>query len=119
MSRIRSKNTSIEILVKKALKKEHITFIMHPKVIGNPDFVIPEWRLAVFCDGDFWHGYDYRTRRTSLSKPWREKIKTNMERDKRNNRILEKDGWKVIRIWEHHIRKNSASSIRRIVQYAK
>jgi DNA mismatch endonuclease (patch repair protein) len=119
MSKIRSKNTSIELLVKKALRKEGIRFVMHPKMGGNPDFIIPEKRLAVFCDGDFWHGYDYKTRRTSLSKPWRGKIETNMKRDKRNNKNLEKDGWRVIRIWEHQIRKNTRSSIRRIMKYMK
>lgn len=105
MSRIRGKNTKIEKLVESWLRKNKINFRKHYKMVGNPDFTMPKKKIAVFIDGDFWHGYDYQERRRKLPVYWKEKIKKNMERDKRINKELRKLGWKVIRIWEHTIIK--------------
>jgi len=59
MSRIRGTNTKIDLKMKKILSQQHYKFQMYPKMFGNPDFIIKRKRIAIFCDGDFWHGYKY------------------------------------------------------------
>lgn len=76
---------------------------------GRPDFVFPSLRLAVFTDGCFWHGCrkcGYRDRLKTSSLFWREKLSRNILRDRRVNRSLKADGWRVLRLWEHQIEKS-------------
>lgn len=118
MSRIRSKNTKIELQIVSILENNHITFIRHPKIYGTPDFLIGE-RTLVFCDGDFWHGYDYSNGRVPPQKFWREKIERNMARDRKISRKLRHEGWHVIRLWEHDIRKKPEFCLRKIIRLMK
>ncbi len=104
MSRIKGKNTKIELKMKKVLYELGYSFEMHPKMFGNPDFVLKRKRIVIFCDGDFWHGHDYQKRKMP-KKFWREKIERNMKRDKKISRNLRLDGWSVLRFWEHDIEK--------------
>jgi DNA mismatch endonuclease (patch repair protein) len=72
---------------------------------GKPDIVFPAQRLAVFCDGDFWHGRNLRGRLSKLKRGhnasyWLAKIKGNVLRDRRQTRALEAAGWQVLRVWE-------------------
>jgi DNA mismatch endonuclease (patch repair protein) len=72
--------------------------------------------LVVFVDGDFWHGYNFEKWGPKLNEFWREKIQTNRRRDRRNAVSLRKDGWVVIRIWEHEVMKDpekAASKVER------
>lgn len=87
---------------------------------GNPDIVFWKHRLVVFCDGDFWHGKNWRERRKKLEEGfnpiyWVKKIEYNRKRDRMNNRILKNQGWRVIRIWEHDIKEDPHRSILRIL----
>lgn len=118
MSRIRSKNTKIEIIIRELLVRHEIDFEMHPNIFGRPDFLVGE-NILVFCDGDFWHGYDYQKGRIPRQKFWREKIERNMERDKKITRKLRRDGWSVKRLWEHDIMKRSDYCMRKILRFAK
>ena len=118
MSRIRCKNTKIELRMKVILEEFGCKFVMHPKMYGSPDFAIPDSRIAIFCDGDFWHGYRYRDKKKPAKKYWRDKIEDNMRRDARVSRKLRREGWSVMRFWEHDILKNPemcAARIRRMV----
>ncbi len=102
MSCIRSKNTKPELILKKYLKGSH------PKcIIGNPDFANKEKKIAIFVDGCFWHKCPkcYRAPKSN-KRYWLPKINRNVERSKEVTRTLKKDGWKVIRIWEHDIKLN-------------
>ncbi len=81
---------------------------------GKPDLVFPAARVAVFCDGDFWHGRNWRALRRKLQRSanaayWIAKIKSNRQRDIRNTKLLEKDGWYVIRLWESDIKQDPHS----------
>ncbi|MDD5618706.1 MAG: very short patch repair endonuclease, partial [Candidatus Omnitrophica bacterium] len=107
MASIKSKNTSIDNKIASLLRKAKIRFARYPRMLGNPDFVIKSKKVIIFCDGDFWHGYDYKQRKAKLTKFWKEKIEANKKRDKKNNRYLIAMGWKVLRIWEHDINLNS------------
>ena len=113
MSRIRSKDTKIEKKTASMLRKNKIHYRRFPKVFGSPDFVV-EKKVLVFCDGDFWHGYQYGRKKKPPKKFWRDKIERNMERDRKVSRTLRRDGWSVIRIWEHDIEKRPAACLRRI-----
>ena len=115
MSRIRSKNTSIDIMMREVLSENGYRFIMYPKMYGNPDFANKKKRIAIFCDGDFWHGYNYGKKRLA-KKYWRDKIEGNMKRDKKIRRKLRHDGWSVLQFWEHDIKRNSGKCIDKIAR---
>ena len=121
MSRIRSKDTKLEIdffkLVSLTLYPKGLRYQKHyKKLAGRPDIVFVSRKIAVFIDGDFWHGYNFGEIKNRLPKKyWREKIENNIKRDRKINRVLKKDGWVVIRIWEHEIKKRPAKALNRIV----
>jgi len=115
MSRIRSKNTKIELKMKKMLADTGYKFEMHPEMYGNPDFAHKRKKIVIFCDGDFWHGYRYGQKKRLAKKYWRDKIENNMRRDKRYSQKLRRDGWSVLRLWEHDIEKNPEKCRRKIV----
>lgn len=113
MASVKGKNTSLELIVFRHLKKIGIRFLKHQsKLPGSPDAVIPQRKIAIFIDGDFWHGYRYPAwKQKIMSTFWREKIETNRKRDQKNFRKLRRQGWKVIRIWGHSIKNNPKSTI--------
>jgi DNA mismatch endonuclease (patch repair protein) len=99
MSKIRSKNTDIEILLMKALEKNCITFEYQPRLFGKPDFLIPP-KIIIFCDSSFWHGRNWVELEKTLSKGyWHEHIKRNRERDLQVNQQLAKENYFVLRFW--------------------
>jgi len=89
---------------------------LHAKdVAGCPDFVFDEARVAVFVDGCFWHGCPSCHRPPSSNQEyWTKKVARNKARDRRNSRLLRKDGWTVLRIWEHALRANPRAVVRKI-----
>jgi len=116
MARIKGKNTGPERLVGDGLELLGIRFERHAADIpGRPDITFRKIKVAVFIDGDFWHGWRFPLWYRKLSPWWRDKIAGNRERDKRNFRKLRRLGWKVIRIWEHQIEQDLPRCIERIV----
>jgi len=92
-----------------------------PELPGRPDVVFLGAKVAVFCDGDFWHGRDWESRKQKLSRGtnaayWLAKIQRNIERDQQNTRRLEEMGWTVLRFWETQIRSEVDQVARRIVE---
>ncbi len=86
-------------------------------VVGHPDFVFDEKRLAVFVDGCFWHGCPACHRPPSSNQEyWTQKVGRNKKRDRRVSRELRRDDWVVLRIWEHELRCASHSVMRRILK---
>ena len=116
MSRIRGANTKIDLQMNEILKGLGFPFQMYPKMYGNPDFILEKERIVIFCDGDFWHGYNYHNKKKPRQKYWKDKIETNMKRDIRITRKLRRDGWSVLRFWEHDIEKRTGVCIGRIVR---
>jgi DNA mismatch endonuclease, patch repair protein len=117
-----SRNTTQEVLLRKELRKFGVRFRRNVASLpGRPDFVFSEARLAVFCDGDFWHGRRWRALSRKLTKGtngeyWCAKIGSNIQRDKRNTKLLKKLGWSVVRLWESETKKNPALAARSIVK---
>jgi DNA mismatch endonuclease (patch repair protein) len=89
-----------------------------PELPGRPDFSFHELRLAVFVDGDFWHGWRFPVWASNLSPQWRDKISGNRDRDARCHRRLRARGWRVLRIWEHQIERDAWSCFERIARVA-
>jgi len=116
MSRIRGTNTKIDLKMKKILSQQHHKFQMYPKMYGNPDFIIKRKKIAIFCDGDFWHGYKYLEKKKLKKKFWRDKIEENMRRDRRVSSKLRRDGWSVLRLWEHDVEKRPDACRKRIAR---
>lgn len=120
MSRNKGKDTSIELQVRSAIHKRGLRFRKHYKELpGKPDLVFVKAKVAVFIDGDFWHGYRFPIWKNQLSEFWKNKISTTRDRDRRNHNKIKKLGWSVIRIWEHEIEKNMDGCIDYIVSIVK
>ena len=119
MSHIRGKNTSIEISFRKLLLKNGMgRYRIHYNLPGKPDIVYVSKKIVVFLDGDFWHGYKWKNLgKAPPRKYWRRKIEKNIGRDKKYNLLLKKDGWKVVRLWEHDIKKHSDRCLNKIKKY--
>jgi DNA mismatch endonuclease, patch repair protein len=119
MASIRSRGTMIEKLMADAFSQLGIEFEGQPKLFGNPDFILPRKGTVVFCDGDFWHGYRLgRNPRLDIKDNrefWMTKIKSNMRRDRKVDRVLSNAGWKIIRLWEHDIREDPIGCARRML----
>ena len=118
MQKIRSKKTKPEIALKKALRKENIKYRSYIKRLpGNPDIVIPEKKIIIFIDGEFWHGFNWKTKKKKIKvhrEYWIPKIERTIKRDRNNNLQLRKLGWNVLRFWEHEIKKDIKKCIREI-----
>jgi len=119
MSRIRSRGTKIEHAMEKILSSAELKFEAHPKLLGSPDFVIPRKKIAIFCDGDFWHGYNYNGKKKPPAKFWRQKIEGTMKRDKSISRRLRNDGWSVLRFWEHDIEERPDFCLKKIKRFTR
>lgn len=107
MSQIRGKNTKPEIYLRRALSAINLRYRLKNTLPGKPDIVFPATRVAVFVDGCFWHGCPrHSVRPKTNTKFWDTKIKANKRRDESVNKLLRKNGWCVLRIWEHEIEIN-------------
>ena len=117
MSRIRGKDTGPERLIAAALNKNGLAWESHTRDLpGRPDFVFRERMVAIFVDGDFWHGWRFPIWRDKLSEKWEDKIDVNRRRDRRNHARLRRRGWSVLRIWEHQIDRDHQACINRILE---
>jgi DNA mismatch endonuclease (patch repair protein) len=116
MSRIKSRDTAPEKAVRSKLHAKGLRFRKHVRRIpGNPDIVFTRQRVAVFIDGDFWHGYRFSLWQHKIPIFWQEKIRRNRERDQANFRKLRREGWTVVRIWQHEISRDLNACVEKIV----
>ena len=116
----RSRDTRPELLVRGALRAYKLRYRTHESSVpGRPDLVFRSARLAVFCDGDFWHGRHWERLRAQLTRRananyWIAKIAANRARDVLQRRALRKAGWMVLRVWESAIRRDPDAAARQI-----
>jgi DNA mismatch endonuclease (patch repair protein) len=118
MSRIGSRDTKPELLLRKVLWKRGLRgYRVHARLPGRPDLAWSRGKVAVFVDGCFWHGCpvcgDGRTP-TSNTGYWNSKLLMNRQRDARRTRELEGMGWRVLRLWEHEVLKDTPGAARRV-----
>ena len=115
MSRVRSTDTTPELAVRKLVHARGLRFRKHCTwLAGRPDLVFVRSRIVVFVDGDYWHGWRFPAWKHKMTPYWKQKIENNRRRDQRNFQRLRKDGWLVIRIWEHEVERDAARCIGRI-----
>ena len=113
MSKIRSRETKLELDFKELMKG--FKFRYQPNVFGKPDFASKKLKISIFIDSCFWHKCPKHFREpTANNSYWLSKINRNVERAKEVNKQLRKDGWKVLRFWEHEIKKNPQKRINKI-----
>lgn len=110
MSRVKSKNTKPELVVRKFLHANGFRYRLHVKDLpGKPDIVLPKYKTVIFVHGCFWHGHKgckYYVVPKTKTEWWLNKINTNITNDKKAIAALKKDGWKIITLWECDLKTN-------------
>lgn len=110
MQAVKNKDSQIEILLRKELWSRGIRYRKNSnKIFGKPDIVFIGKKIAVFCDSEFWHGYNWEERKKDFKSHqefWIPKIERNIERDQEVTKKLEAEGWIVLRFWGNQIKKN-------------
>ena len=121
MSKIRGKNTKPELCFRSALWKKGVRYRVDSRQIpGKPDVSIKKYKLAIFIDGEFWHGYNWDERKDSLKTNrdfWIPKIERNMQRDRQVNRQLEALGYTVFTFWEQELKNDLDTCINDVLVY--
>lgn len=111
MQAVKNKDSKIEIALRKELWSRGLRYQKNvTSIFGKPDLVFKGKKVAVFCDSEFWHGYNWEERKKDFKSHqefWIPKIERNMERDKEVTEELQKQGWTVLRFWGKEIKKNT------------
>lgn len=110
MQAVKNKDSQIEILLRKALWKQGYRYRKNfKKLEGKPDIVLSKYKIAIFCDSEFWHGYDWENKKLEIKSRkefWYNKIESNIKRDEYVNQTLKSQGWNVLRFWGKDIKKD-------------
>jgi len=110
MRAIHSKNTKIEVSLQKELWRRGYRYRIHyKKLAGKPDIMFVRQKIAVFCDSEFFHGFNWKEQHKKIKSNqeyWIPKIESNIKKDRFVTEILEKDGWVVLQFWRKEIQKN-------------
>lgn len=121
MSKIRSKNTKPEIAFRRELWKSGYRYRVNVKKLpGAPDIVLNKYKVVVFIDGEFWHGYNWSEKKKKIKSNrdfWIPKIERNMQRDEENNQKLKELGFLVMRFWEKEIKQDIRKCIGKLVDH--
>ena len=111
----RGSNTSPELRLRKALHALGYRYVLNSKLFGKPDLVFVSRRVALFVDGCFWHGCpEHSVLPATNREKWVRKLAANARRDREVEATLVADGWKVVRVWEHDVRRDLVRTVRQI-----
>ncbi len=120
MQQIKNKDSQIELILRKALWHKGFRYRKNVNSIyGHPDIAFIAKRIAIFCDSEFWHGYDWENRKNDFKVRqdfWIPKIERNIERDNEVNKKLQQDGWTVLRFWGNEIKNDLDNCILAVEQ---
>ena len=123
MQRVKSKDSEIEKILRNALWNKGYRYRKNVKdVFGHPDIVFKSKKVAIFCDSEFWHGYDWEHKKNEIKARqdfWIPKIERNMQRDKEVNMKLSEEGWTVLRFWGTEIKKQTENCVKEIEKCIK
>ncbi len=123
MQAIKSKGTKIEVALAKALWSKGYRYRKNNRtVLGTPDLTFKKFKIAVFVDSEFWHGKDWKENKNKIKSNqefWYNKIEANIKRDKKVNKELKKQGWKVLRFWGKEIEKQLEQCVLKIITVYK
>lgn len=111
-------NKATELVLVRLFREARVTgWRRHAKILGRPDFIFPEHRLAIFVDGCFWHGCAKHCRMPSTNRRyWDAKIQRNVIRDRKTRATLRARGWKILRIWEHQLKSRPQRVLQGIIR---
>ncbi len=119
MGKIRGKNTKPELAFRKALWAAGYRYrIDYKKLIGKPDILLKKYKTAIFIDGEFWHGHNWKERKLKIKTNkefWIPKIERNIQRDQEVNQTLEEMGYTVFRFWESEIKKELDTCLEKVI----
>lgn len=111
MKAVKNKDSEIELLLRRELWSRGLHYRKnYKKITGKPDIVFVGKKVAVFCDSEFWHGYDWENKKNEIKSHrefWIPKIERNMQRDVEVSQALESEGWTVLRFWGNDIKKKT------------
>jgi DNA mismatch endonuclease (patch repair protein) len=123
MGKIKSQNTKPELKLKKALWNLGYRYRKNVRDLpGSPDIVFRKLKLAIFVDGEFWHGYNWAEKKLKIRTNrefWIPKIERNIQRDHQINKQLTDLGWHIIRFWEHELKKDFDGCVNTVIEYLK
>lgn len=121
MSKIKSRNTSLELYVRKFLFNKGLRYRVNYKITGRPDIVFPAKKIAIFINGCFWHKHncDNSVIPKSNREFWKNKLADNVKRDKDVEKKLKREGWKVYKIWECEIQNPNKKSLDKMIKFIK
>ena len=123
MQRVKSKDSEIEKILRNALWNKGYRYRKNVKdVFGHPDIVFKSKKVAIFCDSEFWHGYDWERKKNEIKTRqdfWIPKIERNMQRDKEVNMKLSEEGWTVLRFWGTETKKQTENCVKEIEKCTK
>ena len=123
MSRVKNKDSAIELALRKELWSRGIRYRKNvTSVFGKPDIVFIGKKIAVFCDSEFWHGYDWENRKNDIKSHqefWIPKIERTIKRDEEVTQYLQEQGWTVLRFWGKDIKRDPAACADLIVKVLK
>lgn len=117
----KKKGSKPELSLRRLLWSRGVRYRLHPGSLpGTPDITIPSRKVAIFCDGDFWHGRNWDERQKRLERGsnapyWVSKIQRNIVRDHEINKALDGMGWRVIRVWESDLLKDPMGVVDKII----
>jgi DNA mismatch endonuclease (patch repair protein) len=121
MSKIRGQNTKPEIALRKAMWAISLKYRINVKSLpGKPDILMRKYKLAIFVDGEFWHGHDWEAKKARIKSNtdyWIPKIERNMQRDRENIEKLNDLGFFVLRFWEREIKNDLEGCLKKILAY--
>lgn len=116
----KSVGTKSEVLLAKALWHNGYRYIKNDKtILGKPDISFRKFKIAIFCDGEFWHGKDWINKKNKITVNqtyWHRKIEKNIQRDIVINKSLTENGWIVVRLWDKEIKSNLSMCLKKIEQ---
>lgn len=123
MSRIKGKNTGIEKELRESLTKRGLHYRCNtPFVFGHPDVSFKGYKVVVFCDSEFWHGYHFEENKSKIhshEEYWIKKIERNIARDEEVNETLSKEGYTILRFWGKEIDENPENCAEKVLQALK
>lgn len=123
MKHVKTKRGAAEVLLSKALWHKGLRYRLNCKTLpGCPDIAITKYKIAVFVDGEFWHGYNWEEKKTRIKSNreyWIPKIEENIARDIKNDQLLQLMGWNTLHFWDKEVKKGLGKCVATVLEVVR